>query len=279
MQPIFQTVEPVLSFLGQSASSWTPIIALTTSVALTVFLTKEYVQRNDKVLIHNSTSDNLVKEKIQQAYAYTFAGLGITALAGTIAHVAKVSAILLSGSYLLGIPLAIGLFAGTATTVMATDRKIQTVAWVLTSAALGVLLSPVGFLGSAIVTQAAIISLGLGGILTLTAHLAPNAQFLKWKAPLAAGLTALTIASTVAWFFPATAFAYGVSRVSLYGGLAIFSGYLLYDSQRLYEQAKDQNKEFYPIKHAVCFQLDLANIFLRVVQILHENSRQEKKKS
>lgn len=67
-------------------------------------------------------------------------------------------------------------------------------------------------------------------------------------------------------------------NVELYGGLLLFVGYVLFDTQLIIERA-DKGDEDY-IKHSLDLFMDFVSIFVRVLIILSKNSktRQERKK-
>lgn len=68
---------------------------------------------------------------------------------------------------------------------------------------------------------------------------APSEKFLYMGGPLAMGLGVVFVSSIGTMFFPASsAFGAGLYSISLYGGLLLFSGFLLYDTQRIIAQAE-----------------------------------------
>lgn len=73
----------------------------------------------------------------------------------------------------------------------------------------------------------------MGGLSTVAAC-APSDQFLKWAGPLGIGLGGVFVASIGSMFVPATT-TLGLSlySISLYGGLVLFSAFLLYDTQKV----------------------------------------------
>ena len=220
-----------------------------------------------------------VKAKVLRAYSYVFGGFTLTAVAAAAAHISGLSLAILRNSY-LQIPITLGVFGSLFATIWTDkdDVKLKHIAWVAFNATMGLMLSPLGFISQKIVDQAAAISLGLGGILTFIAYQAPDRRFLKWEAPLLTALSSISIASAIATFFPKSAFAYGVDRVSLYGGLAIFSGLLMSSTQRLVTEAEQQNERtFDPINSSLNIYLDGLNIFIRILRILLENKDNSKK--
>lgn len=69
---------------------------------------------------------------------------------------------------------------------------------------------------------------------------APSDRFLYMGGPLAIGLGVVFAASLGSMFLPATtALGAGLYSMSLYGGLLLFSAFLLYDTQRIVHKAEN----------------------------------------
>lgn len=75
---------------------------------------------------------------------------------------------------------------------------------------------------------------GIVGGLSTVAVCAPSDKFLNWAGPLGIGLGGVFVASLGSAFLPPTS-ALGLSlySISLYGGLLLFSAFLLYDTQKV----------------------------------------------
>ena len=58
----------------------------------------------------------------------------------------------------------------------------------------------------------------------------------------------------------------------LYGGLALFGGYVLYDTQLLMARARNQ-VNFDPINSSFALYMDAINIFIRLLMILSSNRK------
>lgn len=265
-------------FMNSSTAGWSGVILATSTTALLGLGLYRWSKPNT-IGGNDALDDDFkkIKERISQTYAYVFGGFAITALAAIAGHVNGLSLKILQNRFLT-IPIFIGSLAAiTATRFI--DKENNTakhVAWAIFNVSMGMMLSPLGFLDQKIVAQAAAVSLGLGAILTLTAYLAPDREFLAWEGPLMTALTTITIASTVALFFPGSAFAYGVDRVSLYGGLMIFSGFLMSSTQLLMEEAEKQSeRDFDPINSSQNIYLDGLSIFIRILRIMNENKKEE----
>ncbi|XP_031633855.1 growth hormone-inducible transmembrane protein-like [Contarinia nasturtii] len=116
---------------------------------------------------------------------------------------------------------------------------------------------------------------GVVGGLSVCAVCAPNDRFLFMGGPLAIGLGVVFASSLGSIFLsPSTALGAGLYSMSLYGGLLLFSAFLLYDTQRIIHKAETHPnsnyavQKFDPINAAISIYMDTLNIFIRLVSIL-----------
>ncbi len=104
---------------------------------------------------------------------------------------------------------------------------------------------------------------------------APSDKFLYMGGPLALGF-GLVLASTIGTLFlpPTTALGAGLYSVAIYGGLILFGGFVLYDTQKIVRRAEMHppaaygGPKFDPINNSIGIYLDTVNIFIRIAQIL-----------
>jgi len=145
---------------------------------------------------------------------------------------------------------------------------------------MGLSLCGLCFYNPQILLRAGIYTLGLMGALSFTAINAKEDKFLFLGGPLLAGLTVLVLSSFVGMFLPAR-FITTLSLIDsfmLYGGLAIFSAFILYDTQKLMAKAKLYaangilEKVDY-MNESIHIYMDIINIFVRLVQILSNNKK------
>lgn len=61
-------------------------------------------------------------------------------------------------------------------------------------------------------------------------------------------------------------------NIYLYGGLALFSAFVLYDTQKIMHNAKTL-QQYDPINESMKVYLDAINIFVRFVQIFGGNNK------
>lgn len=133
--------------------------------------------------------------------------------------------------------------------------------------------APLCFVGGPIMLRAAWYTAGVVGGLSTVAVCAPSDKFLTIGGPLAIGL-GVVFASSVAGMFlpPTTALGAGLYSISLYGGLLLFSGFLLYDTQKIVKRAEMHPvytaTPFDPVNCAISIYMDTLNIFIRIVSIL-----------
>lgn len=116
---------------------------------------------------------------------------------------------------------------------------MKQMAWMLHAATMGAMLAPMCFLGGPLLLRAGWYTAGVVGGLSMIAVCAPSEKFLMMGGPLAMGLGVVIMSSLGTMFFPATtALGAGLNSISLYGGLLLFGGFLLYDTQRIIVKAE-----------------------------------------
>merc|ERR1712241_28286 len=148
-------------------------------------------------------------------------------------------------------------------------------AWLLHSAVVGAVIAPLCMLGGPILTRAAWYTAGVVGGLSTIAITAPSEKFLYMGGPLAMGFGVVFMSSIASAFLPpTTALGAGLYSIALYGGLVLFSGFLLYDTQKIIHKAERTPvngygvAKFDPINNCISIYADTLNIFIRIAQIL-----------
>jgi FtsH-binding integral membrane protein len=261
-----------------SISQWSGIILATSFSALAGLGIYRWSQasKSEPTVVELPDLEQ-VKARVAKTYGYVFGGLALTAATAAASHAVGLSRKILENGY-LHIPVTILTIGALVKTIVTDKKEVKTkhIALAVFNAGMGISLSPLGFLPRAVIAQAAFITLGIGSLLTFAAHMAPDKQFLQWEGPLMVALTTLSIASLVACFFPGTAYAYGMDRASLYGGLLIFSGFFLVSTQQLVDEAKNQEDTvFDPINSSLNLYHDTLNMFIRLLRIFLENQKKE----
>lgn len=104
---------------------------------------------------------------------------------------------------------------------------------------------------------------------------APSDKFLYMGGPLAMGLGVVLVSSIGSAFMPpTTALGAGMYSIALYGGLILFGGFLLYDTQKIMHRAEHHPpmmagvRQYDPINASIGIYMDTMNIFIRIAQIL-----------
>jgi len=147
------------------------------------------------------------------------------------------------------------------------------IGWMVHSSVIGIVIAPLCLLGGPILIRAAYMTAGVVGGLSAIACCAPSEKFLTMGGPLAIGLGVVFASSLGSMFVPVTsALGAGLYSISLYGGLLLFSGFLLFDTQRIirYAETAPENSvhRYDPINAAMSIYLDTINIFIRIAQML-----------
>merc|ERR1712228_589003 len=114
---------------------------------------------------------------------------------------------------------------------------------------------------------------GIVGGLTTVAVTAPSDKFLYMGGPLAMGLGVVFMASIGSAFLPpTTALGAGMASISLYGGLVLFSGFMLYNTQKIIHRAENHSRygmqKYDPVNNSIGIYMDTVNIFVRIAMIL-----------
>jgi len=146
--------------------------------------------------------------------------------------------------------------------------------WLVNCGMLGLVAAPLGALGGAIMIRAGWYTAGIVGGLSTVAMCAPSDKFLTWGGPLGLALGGVFVASIGSAFLPPTsALGLGLYSISLYGGLLLFSGFLLYDTQKIIYKAENHPSQwgvrpYDPVNASHHIVMDALNIFIRIAQIL-----------
>ena len=122
-----------------------------------------------------------------------------------------------------------------------------------------------------LICRAAWYTAGVVGGLSTIAVTAPSDKFLYMGGALGMGLGVVFMASLGSMFLPpTTALGAGLYSISMYGGLVLFSGFLLYDTQKIIYKAEQTHPmaKYDPINSSIGIYMDTVHIFIRIAQIL-----------
>jgi len=107
------------------------------------------------------------------------------------------------------------------------------------------------------------------GSLGVVAYNSPSEQFLNWGGPLALGCGGLLGVSLLSLVYPGSP---ALTNIWLYGGLALFSAFVMYDTQKIIHSAKTQFK-YDPINQSISVYMDAINLFVRFAMIFGNNRK------
>uniref|UniRef100_A0A4D5RAN9 Growth hormone-inducible transmembrane protein n=1 Tax=Scolopendra viridis TaxID=118503 RepID=A0A4D5RAN9_SCOVI len=227
----------------------------------------------DKVVIW----PEYVRDRIKSTYLYFGGSVAITAASAISVFQSKALLSMMMKNSWLAIAATLGAMIGSGMIARSLPYEKgfgkKQLAWMVHSGVCGAVIAPLCLLGGPLLIRAACYTAGIVGGLSLVAACAPSEKFLTMGGPLAIGLGVVFASSLGSMFLPpATALGAGLYSISLYGGLILFSGFLLYDTQRIIKKA-----ELYPyygvypydpVNASISIYLDTLNIFVRIVQIL-----------
>lgn len=214
-----------------------------------------------------------VRQRIRNTYTSFASGLGVTTVAALFASRSQsVMRFMIARPLMSGITFLVGTI-GSCILCYSIPYSPETLpakigAFTLFTSVMGATLAPVALIGGPLVARAALYTAGVVGALSLTAACAPSEKYLYMSGPLSLGLGVVFVASIGGLFArPGTALFSGLHAVYMYGGLALFGAFLLYDTQKIINNA--ETKAYYdPINMSVGIYLDTINIFIRIFYLL-----------
>lgn len=247
--------------------------------------------KDASLIDHQHVWPQYVKDRIKTTYMYFGGSVAVTAASALAAVRSPAVLNLVMRNGFLGMALSFAAIIGTGMLCQSMPYSKgfggKQMAWLLHTGVMGAMLAPMCLLGGPILIRAAWYTAGVVGGLSTIAVCAPSEQFLYMGGPLAMGLGVVFAASLGSMFLPpTTALGAGLYSVSLYGGLLLFSAFLLYDTQRIVAQAEryPANPELYgvrpydPINASISIYLDTLNIFVRIVTLLAGGGGQNRRK-
>eukprot|EP00211_Chloroparvula_japonica_P007337 CAMPEP_0119131684 /NCGR_PEP_ID=MMETSP1310-20130426/10520_1 /TAXON_ID=464262 /ORGANISM="Genus nov. species nov., Strain RCC2339" /LENGTH=332 /DNA_ID=CAMNT_0007122275 /DNA_START=106 /DNA_END=1104 /DNA_ORIENTATION=- len=217
------------------------------------------------------------RKRISATYAYLAGGIGYTAAAATAMFRSGIAYkmmqmnpwLLLGGSLVATIGTMIGTQA-----IPYNNTIPKHLMWLGFNTCIAASLAPMGVLGGPLVLKAATITGCVVGGLSLTAACAPSETWLQMRGPLSIGLGVVIASSFGQLLFPASSMLY---NIGLYGGLAVFGGFVLYDTAKIRRAAEVVPAGHYdPVNFSIGVYMDSVNIFVRVAQILAMNQGRRK---
>lgn len=220
---------------------------------------------------------------LNDSFKYTGGGLVLTAVAARALFRSGFAHRLMAANpwVVLGVGLvgSIGSMMGVMYT--SPENSVQKhLFWLAFNGCQAATLSPMFFFAPAILSRAALYTCGVVGSLSYVGATAKNDTYLYMGGPLLAGITVVALSSIAPMALPLGTRALAITEfLSLYGGLAVFGGFVLYDTQKILQHARmveAGRMQADPLRESVSLELDMINIFIRLVQILAMRSNNRK---
>ncbi|KAK2790325.1 hypothetical protein FQN52_005593 [Onygenales sp. PD_12] len=216
------------------------------------------------------------REYLNQTFLHTGLGVGIIGIAARALHASGWSYRLMAASpwAVIGLSLvaSIGTMYGTYYT--APENYVQKYAlWGAFNLTQAAILTPLMFMSPAILARAGLYTVGMMGSIAFVGATAKQEKYLYLGGPLLAGVAIVAISGFAPLVLPATAARSLMwsERIWLYGGLAVFGGFTLYDVQKILHHARLAERGIVKrdvVNESISLELDFLNIFVRMVQIL-----------
>ena len=136
------------------------------------------------------------------------------------------------------------------------------------------------FAPPALLARAGIYTLAMMGSISFVGATAKQEKYLYIGGPLLAGAAVVAVSGLAPLVLPVTAvrtLAF-TENMWLYGGLALFGGFTLYDVQKVLHHARLAQRGAFkadPVNESISLELDFLNIFVRMVQILMMQNRRK----
>jgi FtsH-binding integral membrane protein len=139
------------------------------------------------------------------------------------------------------------------------------------NASMAASLSGFGYLGGPLVAKAAALTGVVVGSLSLAGAAAPSETWMSMHGPLAIGLGVVFGASIGQMFMPSPL----LMNIALYGGAAVFGGFVLYDTGKIRHNARVAN-HYDPINNSLGIYITTVNLF-RIIASMLANRNQRRR--
>lgn len=137
------------------------------------------------------------------------------------------------------------------------------------------------YIPGAILARAGLYTVAMMGGISLVGATAKQEKYLYIGGPLLAGAAIVAVSGLAPLVLPATAVrtVAFTQNIWLYGGLAVFGGFTLYDVQKVLHHARMAQAGYMrkdAVVESMSLELDFLNIFVRLAQILMMNNQRRK---
>lgn len=137
------------------------------------------------------------------------------------------------------------------------------------------------FAPGALIARAGLYTVAMMGSISFVGATAKQEKYLYIGGPLLAGAGIVLVSGLAPLILPATAVRTlaVTENLWLWGGLALFGGFTLYDVQKVLYHARLAERGVIkrdPVNESISLELDFLNIFIRMVQILMMQQNRKK---
>ncbi|EEU48870.1 uncharacterized protein NECHADRAFT_57678 [Fusarium vanettenii 77-13-4] len=217
------------------------------------------------------------REYLNNTFLHTGLGIGIIGLtARQMVQTGFVYRIMVTNPWVVGIGgLALSFATMIGTRSISPDNYIPKYAlWTAFNATQAAFVAPLlAFVPGALIARAGLYTVAMMGGISIVGATAKQEKYLYIGGPLLAGAAIVAASGLAPLIIPATAVRTLAFTESLwlYGGLAVFGGFTLYDVQKVLHHARLAQAGVMrrdPVNESISLELDFLNIFIRMVQIL-----------
>lgn len=222
---------------------------------------------------------------LNNTFLHTGLGIGIIALtARQMVQSGFVYRLMVTNPWVVGIgglALSFGTMLGTR--AIDPDNYIPKYAlWTAFNATQAAMLAPLlAFAPGPLIARAGLYTVAMMGSISFVGATAKQEKYLYIGGPLLAGAGIVLVSGLAPMIIPATAARTlaMTENIWLYGGLAVFGGFTLYDVQKVLYHARLAERGVIkrdPVNESISLELDFLNIFIRMVQILMMQQNRKK---
>ncbi|OLN81907.1 Growth hormone-inducible transmembrane protein [Colletotrichum chlorophyti] len=225
------------------------------------------------------------RDYLNDTFLHTGLGVGIIALsARQMIQSGFVYRLMVTNPWVVGLgglALSFGTMYGTR--AISPDNYIPKYAlWTAFNATQAAMIAPLlTMVPGALLARAGLYTVAMMGSLSIVGATAKQDKYLYIGGPLLAGLGVVVASSLAPMLLPVTAVRTLAltESISLYGGLAVFGGFTLYDVQKILHHARLAERGVIrkdAVNESIALELDFINIFVRMVQILMMQNNRRK---
>lgn len=214
---------------------------------------------------------------LNQTFAHTGLGIGIIGLSAyQMVQSGFVYRLMVTNPWVVGIGgLALSIGSMMVTRSIDPENYVpKYAAWTVFNATQAALIAPLMTMaGPALLGRAGLYTLAMMGSISFVGATAKQDKYLYLGGPLLAGVAVVAVSGLAPLVLPVTAVRTLAitENLWLYGGLAVFGGFTLYDVQKVLYHARAAERGLMkpdPVNESISLELDFLNIFVRMVQIL-----------